>query len=116
MKAKIVSCVLIGSLIFAFSGCQSIPEEHKGAAVGAGVGAATGAAAGAVLGKSTTAAVLGGLAGALIGGVVGHYAYDQQKNRDETAKTYDYTPSKGTVLTIEESSTVPQTCGSGGSR
>lgn len=61
MKHKIFSIFLIVAFVSAISSCQTVPEEHKGAAVGAGVGAATGAATGAVLGKSTKAAVIGGL-------------------------------------------------------
>ena len=85
-----------------------MPEEHKGAAVGAGVGAAAGAVTGAALGKSTKAAVIGGLVGALLGGAVGHYTHDQQKTREQTAQTYNYTTAQGTILTIEEATFSPR--------
>lgn len=105
------SFVVTGVLIFYFmsllSSCATIPEEHKGSASGAGIGAATGAVAGAVLGKDTKSAVLGALAGALVGGAIGHYAYDRKKSREETQQTYNYKPGYGTVLTIEEVSSVP---------
>jgi hypothetical protein len=110
MKKKYIVLILVSSLlgIIVFSGCGTIPEEHKGAAVGAGIGATAGTIAGAVLGDSTGSTVLGGLVGALVGGVIGHYAYDQPRNRDETASTYNYQPSEGTLLTIEEAAVFPQ--------
>lgn len=43
MRHRLISSVLILTLILAWSGCQSVPQ-HKGAAVGAGVGAAAGTA------------------------------------------------------------------------
>ena len=43
MKLRIFSIFLIVAFVSAISGCQTVPEEHKGAAVGAGVGAAAGA-------------------------------------------------------------------------
>ena len=104
--------VITGVLILFFtsllSSCATIPEEHKGAATGAGIGAATGAVAGALLGKDTKSAVIGALAGALVGGAIGHYAYDQKKSREATQETYNYKPAYGTVLTLEEVSSVPK--------
>jgi surface antigen len=111
MKHKLVSVVLVLTLVSALSGCQStqgVPEEHRGAATGAGVGAATGAVAATVLGKDADGVVIGSLLGALIGGAIGHYFYDRQRTREETAKTYDYEASRGTILTIEEASALPQ--------
>lgn len=113
MRQRLISSVLILTVILAWSGCQSVPEEHKGAAVGAGVGAAAGTALGAVLGKDTKSAVLGGVFGALVGGAIGHYAYDKQKTREETVKTYNYEASKGTILTIEDASSSPETASPG---
>lgn len=103
----IVSGVLLIFFVSLLPGCASIPDEHKGAATGAGVGAAAGAAAGAIFGKDTRSTVIGALAGALLGGAIGHYAYDQKKSREETQKTYNYKPAYGTVLTLEEVSSVP---------
>ena len=91
-------------------GCASIPEEHKGAATGAGIGAATGAIAGALLGSKgakTEMAVVGGLLGALAGGAIGHYAYDQKRTKEETAQKYNYKPSEGTLIRIEDVSVSP---------
>ena len=114
MIRKIIIHGLITVFFISFiSGCASIPEEHKGAATGAGIGAATGAIAGALIGGDTEGAVLGALAGALVGGAIGHYAYDKKKSREETQQTYNYKPAYGTVLTIEEVSSVPQTVSPG---
>ena len=108
MKARIISSVLCFTLILWLMGCQTVMEEHRGAAVGAGAGAATGAVAGALIGKGAGAVLLGGLIGGLVGGMVGTYAYDMPRTRVQTAKTYNYQPSQGTILTIENVSTSPQ--------
>ncbi len=110
MYRRIIAVVVILTFLVGMSGCASIPEEHKGAATGAGVGAATGALAGALLGSrgaKTEMAVVGGLLGALAGGAIGHYAYDQKRTKEETAKRYDYKPSEGTLIRIENVSVSP---------
>ena len=109
MKTKVIALVLCFTLVSLSIGCSSIMEEHRGAAVGAGVGGAVGGIAGAVIGHGTGAVVAGALIGALVGGVVGHFAYDQHKTREETASTYKYNESKGTVLSIEKAFTSPAT-------
>jgi len=94
MYGKIISIAVILTFLTGIFGCASLPEEHKGAATGAGIGAVTGAVAGTLLGAKgakTEMAILGGLAGALAGGAIGHYAYDQKRTKDETAKKYNYT-------------------------
>ncbi len=108
MKAKIISVGLIFTLMVFLAGCQTVMEEHRGAAVGTGAGAATGAVAGALIGKGAGAVILGGLIGALVGGAVGTYAYDMPRTRVQTADTYRYKPSQGTVLTIESASVSPR--------
>ena len=107
MKFKIVSAVLVCSLVL-FVGCAGV-EEHRGAAVGAGAGAAAGAIAGALTGHGATGAVIGGLIGGLVGGAIGHYAYDKPREREQTAKVYNYNPAQGPVLTIESATSSPQT-------
>jgi len=109
MMSKIVSIVLCFALISFSAGCSTIMEEHRGAAVGTGVGGAVGGIAGAVIGHGTGAVVAGALIGALLGGVVGHFAYDQQKTREQTAQTYKYQSSQGSVLTIENAYASPPT-------
>jgi outer membrane lipoprotein SlyB len=112
MKTKWISLFLIFTLA-GFTGSCATVEEHQGAAVGAGAGAATGAAAGALFGKSTGAAVVGGLLGALAGGAIGHYAYDQKRTGEQTAKEYNYQSSQGPVLRIESVYSTPQSISPG---
>jgi len=110
MLQKIVSLIVILTFFTGVFGCTTFGEEHKGAATGAGIGAATGAVAGALLGSKgakTEMAILGGLAGALAGGLIGHYAYDQKRTKDETAKQYNYNSAQGPLLRIEDVSAVP---------
>ena len=110
MYRKIISVAVILTFLTGIFGCASVPEEHKGAATGAGIGAATGAIAGALLGSKgakTEMAVVGGLLGALAGGAIGHYAYDQKRTKEETAQKYNYKPSEGTLIRIEDVSVSP---------
>jgi len=110
MNTKIISIVLCIALVLPVFACETVTEERRGTAIGAGVGGATGAIAGAAIGDSTTSAVVGGLLGALVGGAIGYYAYDRERDQDETARLYDYEPAvEGRVLNIEEASAVPQT-------
>lgn len=106
-RTMLIKGVLALYLLSAVSSCATVPEGHTGAATGAGIGAAVGGTAGAVLGKDTKSTVLGALAGALIGGAIGHYAYDQKKTRDETQQAYNYKSTYGTVLTLEQASSIP---------
>ena len=109
MARRILSVALCLALTSFTAGCSSIMEEHRGAAVGTGAGGAVGGIAGAVIGHGTGAVVAGALIGALLGGVVGHFAYDQPKSREQTAQTYKYQSSQGSVLTIENVYTSPPT-------
>ncbi len=107
MKFKIIALVVIVAFAAMATGCSTM-KENKGVATGAGVGAAAGAAVGQAIGRSTTATVIGGLLGALAGGIIGYYFYDQRKDREETVKTFDYDPSKGDLIRVENISTSPQ--------
>lgn len=111
---KIIAVLIALTFIVTIS-CASIPEEHKGAATGAGVGAAGGAVTGALLGKgSGQSVVLGTLLGGLLGGAIGHYGYDQRKTKQDTASAYNYEPSKGNMVRIENATASPQTVNPGG--
>ncbi len=113
MRNRVIA-LLTGLAFLVVTGCATIPEEDKGAATGAGVGAAAGAVLGAVVGHDTKSAVIGGLLGALVGGAVGHYYYDQNKTRTETANQYGYRSSQGPMIRIEGASVEPQTVAPGG--
>lgn len=111
---KVIAVIMALAFIAAIS-CASIPEEHKGAATGAGVGAAGGAVTGAVLGHgSGTSIVLGTLVGGLLGGAIGHYGYDQRRTQQETASAYNYNPSEGNMVKIENATAAPQSINPGG--
>jgi outer membrane lipoprotein SlyB len=101
MKVKIIAVVLCLTLMSLPLGCADVMEEHRGATVGAGVGGAVGGVMGSVIGSGTGAVVVGALAGALLGGAIGHFGYDQERTREQTAKNYSYKESQGTVLRIE---------------
>jgi surface antigen len=110
MKNRIVALLTLGAFALGASGCATVSPEHEGAATGAGIGAATGAIAGAVLageGSRTKGAIIGGLAGALLGGVIGNYTVDKKRSAQETTTKYDYQPSDGTVVRIENTQMVP---------
>jgi outer membrane lipoprotein SlyB len=109
MKIKIIAVILCLTLISLPLGCANVMEEHKGAAVGAGAGGAVGGVMGALIGHGTGAVVVGALAGALLGGAIGHFGYDQEKNREQTANKYSYKESQGTVLRIENLKATPAT-------
>jgi len=113
MKMRGLSFFLAIVLAVYTAGCASM-QGHEGAAVGAGAGAATGAVAGALIGKGAGAVVVGSLLGALAGGAIGHYAYDQKKTREQTAKDYNYGDSQGMVLRIENVSVSPTDISPGG--
>lgn len=104
MKIKNITAIgLLIILVSFFAFCGTIPEEHKGAAVGAGLGAA----AGVLLGGDTEGRIVGGLIGALVGGAIGHYAYDKPRSASETADTYNYSPAQGTIVTVEDAEMDP---------
>lgn len=103
MKRRLVLSLFIFALIVSLTGCATM-EENKGATIGAVLGAT----AGVLLGGDTEGRIVGGLIGALVGGAIGHYAYDQNRTREETVKTYNYQPSQGSMVTIEKASASPE--------
>jgi hypothetical protein len=109
MKVKIIAIIICLALISLPLGCANVMEEHKGAAVGAGAGGAVGGVMGAIIGHGKGAVVVGALAGALLGGAIGHFAYDQERTREQTVKDYSYKESQGTVLRIESLNAIPTT-------
>lgn len=113
MKTRIIAVILCIALILPVAGCTTV-EQHPGTATGAGLGAGIGAISGAAIGRSTTGAVVGGLLGALAGGAIGHYAYDRNRTAQETERVYNYYPTQGNMLNIEEASVVPPVVRPGG--
>lgn len=111
MKIKLITLLTLAAFtLVGIAGCITVPKEHEGAAKGAGYGGAAGALAGAILageGSRTKGAVLGGLAGALIGGVIGNYTIDKKQTAEETAARYNVQPSSGTMIRLENVTTIP---------
>ncbi len=107
---SVVSLVVVIWAVVMFAGCESMqqtvkenPKTAGGAAIGGGGGALIGGLAG-----GTQGAVIGGLAGILAGGVIGNLLDRQERNREATAQTVEYTPSQGNLVRIEEVSVNPQ--------
>ncbi len=91
------------------SGCQTV-GENPGAATGGAVGAGAGAIIGSQMsapGARTEGAVIGAIIGGLTGAILGHYNYDVQRTRQDTAQRYAYNPSQGTVVYIEDVQVYP---------
>jgi len=95
MKSKIIATVLCLTLVSLPLGWRQRHGGAQGSGSGAGAGGAVGGVMGAVIGHGTGAVVVGALAGALLGGAIGHFGYDQEKTREQTAKTYSYKESQG---------------------
>jgi surface antigen len=92
-------------------GCATVQENPRtatGAGVGAVGGAVLGAAIGSAWGRAGTGAIIGGLTGVLAGGLVGSYYDRQDRARAATAAAYNYNPSSGTLLRIEQVQVTPQ--------
>jgi len=112
MKVKLISVMVMIAFCSTISGCSYV-EKHQSEAVGAGVGAGGGALIGGLLG-GTRGAIAGGLLGAIAGGVIGHYLNKQTQTEQQTAQKYNYQPSQGTMVTIEQNSVSPETVSPGG--
>ncbi|MEJ2695305.1 MAG: glycine zipper 2TM domain-containing protein [Candidatus Sulfobium sp.] len=115
MRMRVISLLTLVMFVIGTAGCASVSQqtqEHPGAATGAAVGAAGGAVAGSLMGAHgarTETAIIGGLLGALVGGLIGHYAYDVKRSRQETDRKYNYQPSAGVSMRLEDTSVEPRT-------
>jgi surface antigen len=107
MKKIIVVLVLFSFLGLQLTGCATMTETGRGAAVGA----VAGGVLGAILGD-TKGAIIGAFAGAVVGAVIGNYYDKQIASRAETAKKYEY-KGKEEKIEIEDSSIMPQNVAAG---
>ena len=94
MKVKDLFIIsLVGSSIILsgciFTGCASMSNTGKGAAIGAGGGAALGAGIGALAGKGKGAAI-----GAAVGAAIGALCHTLVKAAGWTNKKKNWKPSK----------------------
>jgi hypothetical protein len=101
-------CILVGSL----AGCATngYYDPARSSEAGALGGAATGAAIGSIVGAATGHAATGAWVGAAAGevaGAVGGYLYAEHRNSQArssqaAAQTYNYTPTQGNVVSIDQ--------------
>jgi len=98
--AGLLSCCLIIGL----AGCETTGES-------AGLGAVIGGTAGAIIGHQSGHALEGAAIGAAAGGLTGWFVHDvkaeRARNREQTVQTYQYEPSQGEVLSLEDSGVSP---------
>jgi hypothetical protein len=104
--AGLLACCLLISL----TGCETTGQS-------AGLGAAIGGAAGAIIGHQSGHALEGAAIGAAAGGLAGWFIHDvraeRKANREKTVETYNYEPSQGEVLSLEESFVTPNVAAPG---
>lgn len=76
---RVVSHVLILSMLIVAAGCAGQSKTKKGAAIGAAAGAVTGALAGKASGHTVVGAIVGAAVGGAAGAYIGHYMDEQAK-------------------------------------
>ncbi len=96
---KAMAVVLCISVLGLFWSCAEMDNTQTGALIGA----AAGGLLGAKLSKEhpEMGAAIGAAAGALAGAIIGNYLDKKLKSAQDTAKTYQYTPSQGTMVNVE---------------
>jgi outer membrane protein OmpA-like peptidoglycan-associated protein len=77
MIMKILSYILILTMILGLVGCASMSNKEKGAVIGAGSGAAVGGAIGSQSGNTLLGAIIGAAVGGAAGAYIGNYMDDQ---------------------------------------
>ncbi len=103
---RITSIIAVLGLAFVIvvSGCQTVP---RGAALGGALGAGTGAIIGNQSGHAGEGALIGGVVGAAAGAIASDIRARRTKTPEETAKAYDYQPTQGEMLKLENVSVLP---------
>jgi len=97
---NIISVVLCISIVGMFWACAEMNNTQTGALIGAVAGGALGSQI--YKDKPLVGAAIGAAAGALAGAIIGDYLDRKQKTAQETAKAYQYNPSQGTMVQIED--------------
>lgn len=69
---KTTPFVIAGMAVIASTGCASLNNKEKGAAIGAGSGAVIGGVIGHATGSTATGAILGAAVGGAAGAIIGH--------------------------------------------
>jgi hypothetical protein len=115
MRKFLCLCVALAFLSALFPGCTGMEQtvrDNPKTTIGAGTGVLGGAVVGGLIGGKR-GALIGGLLGGLAGGAVGHYLDQQEKDRAQTSREYDYSPSQGTRLRIEAVQANPESVSPG---
>jgi len=117
---KIIAVILVLLLTVTFMSCTTPSGTYdpgRSTAAGALGGAAAGAALGSIIGAATgspaTGAWVGAASGAIVGGIGGalyaRHMNQQMRSRSVAAQQYNYTPTQGAVVDINEVRAAPTT-------
>ena len=105
---KALLMITLAGFVATTTGCETMGESAGlGAVIGAGLGAVVGGD-GDRLEGAAIGAVLGAAAGAVVHDVRRVRA-EKTRTAEETAELYDYTPSQGESMVLEESRIEPGT-------
>ncbi len=100
MTKRWMTGMMACGLLLTMAGCQTYGEAG-------GLGAVLGGTAGAIIGHQSGNALEGAAIGAALGGITGLIVHDikaqKAKERQATVDYYNYQPSQGEVLSLEES-------------
>lgn len=105
MKRRLLICgVVLLAVALVGAGCRTYGQAG-------GLGAAIGAGTGALIGADRGHALEGALIGGALGGLAGLVAHDvkarKAKDAQATAAEYNYQPSQGEVLRLENARALP---------
>jgi len=98
---------LLSCSIVLQTACTSMSGMELGALTGAGVGGVVGGLVDSK--KPLRGALIGAAIGALAGMAIGYYVDTKTKDAAQTAREYNYTPSQGTLVKIEDVRMEPAT-------
>lgn len=109
---KATTALLCITLLFLPLGCAEMSNTQRGAGVGALSGAGLGALIGGAVGHDPESiligAAIGAAVGALTGAMIGHYMDRQERDAVQTARTYNYQPTQGSVVRVEDVRVEPE--------
>jgi surface antigen len=111
---RIRALSLCVALVVFLVGCApQASNTQRGAGYGALTGAGVGALMGQIIGGDTKSTLIGmavgAAAGAMVGAMIGHYMDRQERTAIETARVYDYQPTQGSMLKLENVRVDPET-------
>ena len=108
---RVLAAMLCVTLLALTAGCGTTHTE-QGASTGALTGAGAGALMGALIGGDASSALIGAAVGAAVGAfagaMIGQYMDRQERNAAQTAQMYNYQPTQGAVIRVEEVRVEPE--------